>query len=408
MLNRAPGARRRIGIAGLTALALLAAACGSDNNAAPDTTTAATQATVVATTEAPGPTTEVTGATTEVTGATTATTDTTTQSTQPVADVKGSLTWYSLQPTSATDVIVAAFTKKYPDVNVNVVNFQGPDILDRIGAEAQAGTDSFDILDMAGRRPLAPFSEQGILAKWEPQALKLYPEEIRATMADADKWVFAGNSHGLCVNTDVISEPPTSYEDLVDPRFAGEIVYGAPLGTGFGQTLTVESKGFWGEGPWKQFWTGLGQQKIEIVDTPATAIDLLVRGERGVMLWCNISAFRSAVAKGAPLKWVWVNPDVANEVTIAMSAKAKSPAAAEAFVEFMLGEEGQALVGDAFGLRPLLPGAPAPSSVPAAPGDVKVILTPSKFAIDELGGLGERDPAAYADYVAFITQALGL
>jgi iron(III) transport system substrate-binding protein len=322
-------------------------------------------------------------------------------------DVSGSLTWYSLQPTSATAVMVDAFTDLHPEVDVEVVNFQGPDILDRIGAEAQADVDSFDVVDMAGRAPLAPFSEQGLLATYEPDALARYPDDLATTVDGGDVWAFGGNSHGLCVNTDVVDDPPTSYEDLLEDRFTDEIVYGAPLGTGFGQTLTVESRGYWGEERWRTFWEGIGGQQVQIVDTPATAMDLLIRGERGVMLWCNISVLRSAVDRGAPIEWVAVNPDIANEVTVAMSADAESPEAAQAFIEFILGESGQNLVGEAFGLIPLLPGAPGPDVIGDA-ADVDVILTPSEFAIAELDGLSERDPAAYAEYVEFITQVFGL
>jgi len=40
--------------------------------------------------------------------------------------------------------------------------------------------------------------------------------------------------------------------------------------------------------------------------------------------------------------------------------------------------------------------------------DVAVILTPSDFAKAEAGGLADRDPNIYADYVTFIKGVFGL
>jgi len=382
----------------LVPLAVLAAACGSDDDSTGTAgTTAATD--VVDTTDV--------ATTVPATNSTEpATTEAPVDDTEPI-QASGKLVYYSLQPSSATDILLAEFAKVQPDVEVEVVHFQGPDILDRIGAEAQAGVNAFDVVDMAGRSPLTPFSEQGLLAEYEPQALSNFDTKTVASIADPDKWVFAANSHGLCYNSDVIDPAPTSYQDLLDPRFKGEIVYGAPLGTGFGQTLTVETKGFWGEETWTQFWEGLGQQDVLIVDTPATSMDALTRGERGVALWCNASALRAAQQKGAPIEWVTVEPNIANEVAVAMAAKAPNPDAAKAFIEFILSPAGQGVVGEAFGLLPVLPGSPPPA-VTSDAMDVAVILTPSDFAKAEAGGLADRDPNIYADYVTFIKGVFGL
>jgi len=382
----------------LVPLAILAASCGSDDDStgSTGTTTApdAVDTTDVATTVPATSSTEP------------ATTAAPVDDTEPI-QASGKLVYYSLQPSSATDILLAEFAKVQPDVEVEVVHFQGPDILDRIGAEAQAGINAFDVVDMAGRSPLTPFSAQGLLAEYEPQALSNFDTKTAASIADPDKWVFAANSHGLCYNSDVIDPAPTSYQDLLDPRFKGEIVYGAPLGTGFGQTLTVETKGFWGEETWTQFWEGLGQQDVLIVDTPATSMDTLTRGERGVALWCNASALRSAQQKGAPIEWVTVEPNIANEVAVAMAAKAPNPDAAKAFIEFILSPAGQGVVGEAFGLLPVLPGSPPPA-VTSDAMDIAVVLTPSDFAKAEAGGLADRDPNIYADYVTFIKGVFGL
>jgi len=126
-----------------------------------------------------------------------------------------------------------------------------------------------------------------------------------------------------------------------------------------------------------------------------------------VALWCNASALRAAQQKGAPIEWVTVEPNIANEVAVAMAAKAPNPDAAKAFIEFILSPAGQGVVGEAFGLLPVLPGSPPPA-VTSDAMDVAVILTPSDFAKAEAGGLADRDPNIYADYVTFIKGVFGL
>ncbi len=376
--------RTRISIA-LAATALLASACGSSSGGSTSaggtgsSPAAASQNTSAAPSSASG---------------------------TPTKDISGKLAWYSLTPPAASAKVVKAFTAKYPNVTVETTNFQGPDILDRVKAEASGGLNKFDVIDMAGRNPLRALAAGGLLADYQPSTLSTYPADKQKQIADSNAWVYGANAHGICYNAEAVKTPPTSYDDLLKPEYKGKIVYGAPIQTGFGQNFTVESKDAWGEAKWKDFWTRLGKQNVLVTDNPSTAMSQTVSGERPILMYCNLSALNGAVRKGAPIKWQTTEPNIANEVALAISAKAPNPEPARAFVDFMLSTEGQALVAPDFGLQPIMDGAPVPDAAKGL-ADVKLILSPSKFAVDELHGVKEFDKAAYSEYVAFMKQAFG-
>ncbi len=350
------------------------------------------------------------GSSTPSASTTSATTTDTAASSPSASDsmpsVSGSLAWYTLQPPAASEKVISAFNAKYPDVKVETTAFQGPDIIDRVKAEAKGNLNKFDVIDMAGRNPLRALSAGGILAPYDPPALSEYPADLAKQISDKDAWAYGANAHGICYNSDEVSSPPTSYEDLLKPEYKGKIVYGAPIKTGFGQNFTVESKGVWGEQKWTDFWTGLGKQDVLIVDNPAGAMEQAVKGERPIVMYCNLSGLNRAAGTGAPIKWVTVEPNIANEVALAIAAKAPNAPAAEAFVNFMLSNDGQDVIADAFGLQPILPGAPQPKAA-AGLDQATLILSPSEFAIKELNGLNEFDPKAYSSYVNFMTKIFG-
>lgn len=315
----------------------------------------------------------------------------------------GSLNWYTLLPPSSTQKIIQAFNAEYPNIKVQTVSFQGPDILTRIEAEFKSGVNKMDVMDTAGRDTLDPLVQAGVLASYVPTSLSQYPAALRAQMAAPQSWMFALNSHGLCYNPSVVSSPPTSYQDLLQPAYKGQIAYGAPIHTGFGQNFTVETRGVWGDAKWRQWWTQLSKQQVKVLATPSAAMDMVTRGEAGVVLYCNLSALTEAQQQGAPIKWVSVNPDIANDVDLALAAKAPDPKQARLFVNFMLSKGAQDIIASALGLKPIMPGAPIPQAAQTSQ-KITVVLSPSKYAVGQRDGMSMFNPNVYPTYTAFMNS----
>jgi ABC-type Fe3+ transport system substrate-binding protein len=130
---------------------------------------------------------------------------------------------------------------------------------------------------------------------------------------------------------------------------------------------------------------------------------LLMRGERGVFLYCNMSLYKGAVEKGAPIEWITADPNVGSEVVIAIAEKSDNPTAARAFYDFVMSERGQNTIANAFSMQPVHPRALLPEVFKDA-ANVPVVFSPSEFQIQRL----HEDPDAMKYYERFAADVFGL
>lgn len=113
---------------------------------------------------------------------------------------------------------IAAFEKRY-GIKVQSYRAASEDVLQRVLQEAGAGrlpadlvdTNGGELLTMAAKGVLADYGDKKVTAQLRPGSV--HPGWV-ATRYDA--FVVAWNA-------DKIKSPPTSYQDLADPRFKGQI-----------------------------------------------------------------------------------------------------------------------------------------------------------------------------------------
>jgi len=283
----------------------------------------------------------------------------------------GKLVLYTSQPERDAAQTVAAFRKAYPNVEVDVFRSGTTEVMAKLAAEFSAGQPRPDVLLLADAATMESLKKDGRLMPY-PQA-KI--DGIEPGAVDPDRTYFGSKliTTGIAVNT-AAKTRPTSWADLAKPEYKGQIAMPSPLYSGAAAIMlgTMTERPDLG---WNYF------EKLKAADAVAVrgngaVVTAVANGEKSYGVLVDFMAF-NAKAKGSPIDFIFPaegNPAVTEPV--AMLKTAQNAAAARAFVDFILSDEGQKLAV-AMGYIPARASVGMPSWYP--PG-TKIKLMPTDIA----------------------------
>ena len=209
--------------------------------------------------------------------------------------------------------------------------------------------------------------DRGLLEAYDSPAADAIPHAFK----DSDGyWTgFAARGRVIIYNTDLVSDPPTSIEDLLDEEWSGRAAIANPL---FGTTATHAAALFvlWGDDRAEAFFRGLTKNNVAVLAGNATVRDLVASGEYAWGLTDTDDA-NGAVEDGRPAKWLF--PDQgAGEIgtliipnTVALVKGAPHPNAARQLIDYLLSPEVEAALSRVRSIQiPLNPNVDPPENVP--------------------------------------------
>jgi iron(III) transport system substrate-binding protein len=283
----------------------------------------------------------------------------------------GKLVLYTSQPERDATQTVAAFRKAYPNVEVDVFRSGTTEVMGKLAAEFAAGQPRPDVLLVADAASMETLKKDGRLLAY-PQAKV---DGIEPGAIDPDRTYFGSKliTTGIAVNTAAKSRP-ASWADLARPEFKGQIAMPSPLYSGAAAimlgTMTERPDLGWG------FFEKLKASDAIAVRGNGAVVNAVANGEKAYGVLVDFMAF-NAKAKGSPIDFVFPaegNPAVTEPVAILRTSQ--NQAAARAFVDFILSDEGQKLAA-AMGYIPARTSVGMPSWYPAG---AKIKLMPTNIA----------------------------
>lgn len=299
------------------------------------------------------------------------------------AKAEGQLTWYNQFVPDNEAQIVEAFTETFPEIQLNTLRLTGQEASQRFSAEIAAGAATADVLTQATKG----FAPTALSNGW---AIELTPEEV-PTLEDLDPDFVQGaevvNAIApirLTINSDLVDTPPTSWEDLLEPEYSGQIILADPRSILPWMTLFDVLRQEYGI----EYLEGLAAQDFRLVESSVPGSQSLAAGEAKALLPSLDSVSNPLIQQGAPVESVVLSPTTGVENASLINAKAEHPAAARLFVAWLTTEQGQEAVNsNGFGASPL--------------GNIDGAL--------ELGDdYASPDTESARTHSAEITQALGL
>jgi iron(III) transport system substrate-binding protein len=269
------------------------------------------------------------------------------------AKKEGKLVWYTSIDLSVSEKIAASFKEKFAGIEVRVERTGAERVFQRIGQEYASNVHAVDVANSSDAAHLLAWKRQGILLPYVPEDVaKHYKPEHRD--ADGTYAGFRATLSPIAYNTKLVKaeDAPTSFKDLLDPRWKGKIVKAHPGYSGTILTATFEMVRDIG---W-EFFENLAKQNIMQVQSGTDPPKKLSLGERSVMAdgaEYNIFLLRES---GQPVEAVYPSegtPFIVGPNGIFKAAP--NPNAAKLFQNYCFTPEAQAIIIDAGGLRSLHP-----------------------------------------------------
>jgi iron(III) transport system substrate-binding protein len=279
----------------------------------------------------------------------------------------GKLILYTSQPERDAAQTVAAFKRVHPGVEVDVFRSGTTEVMAKLAAEFSAGAPKADALLLADAASMEALKRDGrLMAYREAKVDGLDPATF-----DAERTYFGSKliTTGIAVNTAAKSRP-ASWADLAKPEYKGQVAMPSPLYSGAAAIMlgAMTSRPDLG---WTYF------EKLKAADAVAVrgngaVVTAVANGEKAYGVLVDFMAF-NAKAKGSPIDFIFPAeglPAVTEPVAILKTTQ--NAAAARAFVDFILSDEGQKLAVS-MGYIPARAGVGMPAWYP---GNAKIHLMP--------------------------------
>jgi iron(III) transport system substrate-binding protein len=253
------------------------------------------------------------------------------------AKKEGQLNLYTSLNTKDSGPITEAF-EKATGVKVLLWRSSSEKVLQRAVTEARAGRFACDVLETNGPE-MEALAREKLLAEFHSPHFKDLPPAAfpkhRLWVADRFNFFTIGYNTKLIKAEDV----PNTYEDLLHPRFAGQLGIEASDTDWFAAVVK-----HMGEAKGMAFFQKLAASKPQMRSGHTLLAELVSAGEMPSTATIYNHNIERLAAKGAPVKWKALTPTFGRPNAIGVVPRAAHPHAALLFADFMLSPQGQQLI----------------------------------------------------------------
>lgn len=277
---------------------------------------------------------------------------------------EGEVTWYTAHyNTEVAETISGLFEEAYPGITVNLYRQTAQRVNQRFVQEEEVGDTVADLLgiteislvdSLADRDLLAPFTPTNSDAIKTEYAEYNHPDELYHTAN-------VGNNV-LCYNTEQVTEEeaPKTWQDLLDPKWQGQVATGHPGASGYVGTWATQMYLEYGV----EYFEQLETQDPLIGQSVTDTIPRLAAGERLVAACSDQTAANAGLA-GDPIGIIYPEDGaVIMPTPNAIPAGAPHPNAGMLLADFIVSDEVQSYLSENQSVIPLVDGIEAPAHVP--------------------------------------------
>lgn len=253
------------------------------------------------------------------------------------AKAEGAVTLYTSMQLVDSRPLTEAFEKKY-GIKVALWRASGEKVVQRVITESRGGRHEVDVIETDG-------AQMEILHR-ERQLTRLQVPSI----ADIPAALIPSHGHYvptrlslyvIAYNTKRVSpaEVPASYQELLQPRWAGRFAVEAADVAWFAATAKAM-----GEAEGIAFFRKLAAQKPGVRSGHTLMAELVAAGEIDLALDAHVQGVARLKDKGAPIEWKALQPAFGQPSSVGVTVRAPHPSAALLFADFILSREGQEVI----------------------------------------------------------------
>ncbi|HWP56598.1 MAG TPA: ABC transporter substrate-binding protein [Candidatus Acidoferrales bacterium] len=247
-----------------------------------------------------------------------------------------SLFVYSTPPPRFIEELAGAFRKRHPEIETRWDHAPAAPFLKRTLEEIEQGRCPADVM-MLNRQQAEVLKRRGFLQPYRSPESAPFP----ARCHDPDGFgtqVFMV-PFSLAYNTERLAAPdvPRRYQDLLEPRWSGKLLFPDPARSGSGAGWYMIMKERLGEA----FLRRLAMQNL-ICKHPAE--ECLAEGDGLVLIAAIVDRIERLKTKGAPVDWTPMPIMMVGGPHAVLFRHARNPDAGKKWIDFLHSEEGQEIM----------------------------------------------------------------
>lgn len=293
----------------------------------------------------------------------------------------GEITAYSsLEDDEIADILKAA-KRDLPDIKVNVLRLSTGDMGARILAEKS--NPKHDIIWGWAVTNMVDPKIQAMAEAYKAKGSEVLPKQFKA--GDGKWFAATGYMAAFCVNTDRLKKKglpmPTSWKDLLNPVYKGELIMPNPNSSGTGYLQIASILQGQGEDKGWEFLKALDPNMGQYIKSGSKPCKLTRAGEYSVGASFAFIAIKS-IKEGYPVKMVIPSEGAGYELEAsALMASSKNKADAKKFLDWTLSASAAKEYAKFKGIV-TIPGFEPSAAAKAAglPADVSSVLYKMDFA----------------------------
>ena len=246
---------------------------------------------------------------------------------------------YSSMQEDQLNAVKKAFEKKYPDIKLDYYFAGTGKVITKIATEAKSGQVAADVIWVGDPADYIQFKKMGILQKYtSPEAKAIDPVFI-----DKDGFYTGARmmNMGIAYNPNKVKkeEAPKNWNDLLDPKWKGQIVMTDPGTAGttkFAVGALMENAAYG-----KAYFQKLKANGTELQSGTTATHNQIAAGAYKVGM-CLDYVTQNLKSKGSTIEFVYPQKDVVSIYSpIALVKGAKNEANGKKLYDFLLSKEGQ-------------------------------------------------------------------
>jgi iron(III) transport system substrate-binding protein len=255
------------------------------------------------------------------------------------AKKEGRLVLYTGMDVEEANQYTKEFNKKYPFIKPEVFRSSGEKVQARFLVEHRAGVHNADIFQTSIVQ-VYQLKNAGLLAKYISEESAVYPEGFKDPLGH---WTaFYLIPYVIGYNTKLVApkDAPNSYEDLLQPKWKGQISLETEEYQWFYHLVQIlgKERGL-------DYMRRLAGQNLQMRKGHTLLAQLVAAGEMAMAVVVYSNRVERMKNSGAPIDWVrFKGPTITAINAISIPEKAPHPNAAKLFVDFILSKDGQHLL----------------------------------------------------------------
>lgn len=261
-----------------------------------------------------------------------------------LAAKEGEVDVYTSLSALITGSVQKAWAARYPDVKLVLYRGSSEDVTARVLSERNAGTPGADIIETNGTNMLIFQGMKNVLVPYTASRHRIaIPAKYRFDTWTADRL----EEFVVAWNTNLVKTPPTSFQDLADPKWKGKLAieptdvdWFAALYQYFTQVRRPHMTAAAADAMFKAI-----AANAQIINGHTAQAQALAAGQIQVIVSGHAQSIEQLQAKKAPITFApFVTPVIERPQGIGVAYRLQHKAAALLFYDWLLSPAGQQIM----------------------------------------------------------------